>query len=110
MTWHYIFAEYLTRSNNINDLQPAGRPLLLKISLANASPGQWHEQDQPLRPYTEFLIVPLPRGAPAGRWNFWPTPWSSSPGTRACRARRCAGGWPKTVSSLGAKICGAFPG
>ena len=28
---------------------------------------------------------------------------------RACRARRCAGGWPKTVSSPGARICGAFP-
>src|ERR1039458_7353240 len=26
------------------------------------------------------------------------------------RARRCAGGWPKTVSSPGARICGAFPG
>src|SRR5712664_713853 len=35
---------------------------------------------------------------------------SSSPGTRACRARRCAGGWPKTVSNPGAGICGAFPG
>ena len=33
MTWHYIFAEYSTRSNNINDLRPAERPLLLKISL-----------------------------------------------------------------------------
>ena len=51
-----------------------------------------------------------PKAAPAGRWNCWPTPWSSSPGTRACRARRCAGGWPKTVSSPGARICGAFPG
>src|SRR5208282_6018815 len=52
----------------------------------------------------------LPRAAPAGRWNCWPTPWSSSPRTRACRARRCAGGWPKTVSSPGARICGAFHG
>src|ERR1039457_5840368 len=34
------------------------------------------------------LAQTLPRGALAGRWNFWPTPWSSSPGTRACRARR----------------------
>ncbi len=33
LAWHYIFAECLTRCNNINDLRPAGRPLLLKISL-----------------------------------------------------------------------------
>jgi transposase len=46
------------------------------------------------------------RVAPAGRWNCWPTPWSSSLGTTACRARRCAGGWPKMVSSPGARICG----
>ena len=36
--WHYIFAKYLTRSNNINDLQLAGRPLLLKISIAFRGP------------------------------------------------------------------------
>ena len=29
-------------------------------------------------------------------------------GHGACRARRCAGGWPKTVSSPGAGTCGAF--
>jgi hypothetical protein len=50
----------------------------------------------------------LPKVEPAGRWNFWPTPWSSSPNTKACRARQCAGVWPKTVSSHGARICGAF--
>ena len=33
LTWHYIFAKYLTRSNNINGLRPAERPSLLKISL-----------------------------------------------------------------------------
>src|SRR3954468_21906844 len=34
--------------------------------------------------------------------------WSSSPITTACRARPCAAGWPKTTSSRGAGICGAF--
>ena len=33
LTWHYIFAEYSIRFNNINDLRPAERPSLLKISL-----------------------------------------------------------------------------
>ena len=28
---------------------------------------------------------------------------------RACRARRCAGGWPRTISSPGAGTCGASP-
>ena len=51
----------------------------------------------------------LRRAAPAGRWSCWPTPWSSSPSTRACRARRCAAGWPRTISSRGAGTCGAFP-
>jgi hypothetical protein len=54
------------------------------------------------------LAQTLPKVEPAGRWNFWPTPWSSSPNTKACRARQCAGVWPKTVSSHGARICGAF--
>src|SRR5438270_11234029 len=40
------------------------------------------------------LAQPLRRVAPAGRWSFWPGRWSSSPTTTACRARRCAGGWP----------------
>src|SRR5712671_5522779 len=35
--------------------------------------------------------------------------WSSSPNTRASRARRCAGAWPKTTSSRGVRTCGAFP-
>jgi len=48
---------------------------------------------------------PKGRGAPAGRWNCWPTLWSSSPSTRACRRKRCGGGWPKTGSSHGAGIC-----
>src|SRR5450631_777551 len=48
---------------------------------------------------------PKGRGAPAGRWNCWPTLWSSSPSTRACRGKRCGGGWPKTGSSHGAGIC-----
>ena len=56
------------------------------------------------------LAQTLPTGAPAGRWNFWPTPWSSSPDTRACRARRCAGGWPKTVSSLAQRYVVHSPG
>ena len=30
--------------------------------------------------------------------------------TTACRARPCAAGWPRTISSHGAGICGAFPG
>src|ERR1019366_10361784 len=30
---------------------------------ANASHGQWHEQVQPLRPYTQFLTVPSPTHA-----------------------------------------------
>lgn len=50
----------------------------------------------------------LPRVAPAGRWRFWPGRWSSLPITRVCRTKRCAGGWPKTASSRGARICGAF--
>src|SRR5208283_1785569 len=31
-TWHYILSKDLIRSNNINDLRPAERPSLLKIS------------------------------------------------------------------------------
>ena len=34
------------------------------------------------------LAQTLLRVAPAGRWNCWPTLWSSSPSTTACRARR----------------------
>ena len=41
LTWHYIFAENLTRSNNINDLRSAERPSLLKISQAGFGPAGW---------------------------------------------------------------------
>src|ERR1700726_130205 len=47
-----------------------------------------------------------PEAAPAGRLSCWQARWSSSPGTRAFRARRFDGAWPKTVSSPGARICG----
>ena len=33
ITWHYVFAKFAIRSNNINDLRPAPGPQLLKISL-----------------------------------------------------------------------------
>src|ERR1700682_6367544 len=82
-----------------------GKEEALLVATACANPPEGRAR-RPL----ELLAQPPPRVAPAGRWNCWPTPWSSSPGTRACRARRCAGGWPKTVSSHGAGICGAFPG
>ena len=36
-------------------------------------------------------------------------PSSSSPITKACRARPCADAWPRTFSSRGAATCGAFP-
>ena len=54
------------------------------------------------------LARALRRGAHAGHWSFWPGRWSSSQTTRVCRTKRCAGGWPKMISSLGARICGAF--
>ena len=46
---------------------------------------------------------------PAGRRRCWPTRWSSSPITTACRARPCAAGWQRMTSSRGAGTCGAFP-
>ena len=46
--------------------------------------------------------------APAGPWNCWLVNWSGSPHTSASRARPCAGAWPKTTSSPGARTCGAF--
>src|ERR1700716_1187027 len=63
----------------------------------------------------EALLVATACASPPegrARWTLelWPGRWSSLPITRVCRAKRCADGWPKTVSSRGARICGAFPG
>ena len=49
-----------------------------------------------------------PGAAPVGPWNYWRMNWSSSPPTTVSPARPCAGGWPKTTSSPGARTCGAF--
>src|ERR1700681_2852847 len=50
-----------------------------------------------------------PQAVPAGPWTFWPANWSGSPRMTISPARPCAGGWPKTISSPGARTCGAFP-
>jgi hypothetical protein len=36
------------------------------------------------------------------------TKWSASPSTTVSPEKPCAGGWPKTTSSPGARTCGAF--
>jgi Transposase C of IS166 homeodomain/zinc-finger binding domain of transposase IS66 len=61
MTWHYIFAKYLTRSNNINNLQPAGRPLLLKISQGAVSQATFAAES------VLVIVVTSPREHPADR-------------------------------------------
>ena len=54
-------------------------------------------------------LAPVPpKVTPAGPWSSWPMPSSSSRITRACRRRRCAAGWPRTISSRGARTCGVF--
>jgi transposase len=73
-------------------------------------PGQ--RESSPARKKLCWWQPPAPsrlRAAPAGRWSCWPARWSNSPIMGACRARRCVGGWPRTVSSRGVGTCGAFP-
>ena len=48
-----------------------------------------------------------PRAAHAGPWSCWPARWSSSLSMRTCRARRCVGASLRTISSRGARTCGA---
>jgi len=48
------------------------------------------------------------RAAPVGPWSCWRVRSSGSPNTTVSPVRRCADGWPKTTSSLGAETCGAF--
>ena len=58
-----------------------------------------------------WLRPPVPsrrRAAPVGRWSCWPASWSGSPSTAVSPVRPCADGWPRTISSLGARTCGAF--
>jgi len=61
-----------------------------------------------------LLVAPLApgrlRAEPAGRWSCWLARWSNSPITRACPARRHAGGWTRKTSSRDAGTCGASPG
>src|SRR3954464_12555473 len=47
------------------------------------------------------------RVAPAGPSSCSPARWCASPITAASRARPCAGAWPRTSSSRGARRCGA---
>src|SRR6186997_652041 len=49
-----------------------------------------------------------PQDAPDGRWTCWLARWSSSPSTSTSHAKRCAGDWRRTMSSPGARTCGAF--
>ncbi len=66
-----------------------------------SSPAQkrlcWSPPPAPARPW----------GVPAGPSSSWPGRWCSSPSTRASRARRCAGVWPRMRSSRGSRRCGA---
>src|SRR3954453_11375759 len=48
-----------------------------------------------------------PRAALAGPSNCSPARWCASPSTIASRANPCAGAWPRTSSSPGARRCGA---
>src|SRR5689334_4431551 len=48
------------------------------------------------------------KDAPDGRWTCWLARWSSSPSTSTSHAKRCAGDWRRTMSSPGARTCGAF--
>jgi hypothetical protein len=54
------------------------------------------------------LARDLPRVVLVGLWSCWRANWSSSPSTAASRGKRCAGDWPKTTSSHGARTCGVF--
>ncbi|AUW47170.1 hypothetical protein CUJ84_pRLN3000028 (plasmid) [Rhizobium leguminosarum] len=48
-----------------------------------------------------------PPPEPAGPWSFWQMRWSGSPIMTSCPRRPCVAGWLRTISSLGAKTCGA---
>src|SRR5215211_176354 len=70
-----------------------------------------HEEPRPGAKRKLFWSRPRaparPRAALAGPSNCSPARWCASPSTIASRAKPCAGAWPRTSSSPGARRCGA---